>query len=175
MYAGDRECFRIALRQHGAAQDGDGARLRHHAGCGANLAADQINITGTLTINSTSDSDATKFTIYVTSLTPGNTPGSAGGFALNTAYHYIIASATSGIADFSSDRFLVDTSAFFNNTGNTGSFTVSQIGNDLILNYTAVPEPGAWSALLGVVCGMAILSRKRRKEPPAIPVKRPVC
>jgi hypothetical protein len=48
----------------------------------------------------------------------------------------------------------------FSTTG--GSLAFSQVGNDIYLNYTAVPEPGTW-ALLGLA-GVAwlIIHRRRR-------------
>jgi hypothetical protein len=48
----------------------------------------------------------------------------------------------------------------FSSTG--GSLAFSQVGNDIYLNYTAVPEPGTW-ALLGLA-GVAWLIVHRRRR-----------
>jgi len=118
---------------------------------------DWMNIGGQLSIDSTSGS---KFTIYVTTLTAGNAAGVTPGFTYGTTYHWVIASGTS-IANFSADKFTIDTSAFFNDSANLGGFTIAQSGNDIVLNLTYVPEPGQWGAILGATLLASTLRRRR--------------
>jgi autotransporter-associated beta strand protein len=127
------------------------------AGAAKGVSYDWLNINGTLDLAATTES---KFTVYVTSLTAGNAAGDAPGFSPDTTYHWIIASATS-VTGFSADEFLIDTSGFSNDPANAGNFTISQVGNDLVLSYTAVPEPAGWGIVLGVALLGTVLVRRR--------------
>lgn len=120
---------------------------------------DWLNITGTLNIAATSGS---KFTIHVTSLTAGNAAGATPGFNHGQSYQWILASASGGITNFSADKFAINTSDFQAPFGTLNPFAISQIGNDLILSYTAVPEPSIWGAGLGfALLGLILLRRQR--------------
>ena len=119
---------------------------------------DWVSIDGTLAIGATPGG---KFTIYVTSLSADDSPGRTPGFTYGRTYQWVLATATGDIANFSADKFLIDTSAFFNDPGNVGGFAIAQVGNDLILSYTAVPEPAEWGAILGAALFGAILLRRR--------------
>ena len=121
---------------------------------------DWLNIAGALNITATNASAATKFTIYITSLA-GNAPGTTPGFVRGRTYSFPIATAT-GITNFSPDKFLIDTSAFFNDPGNIGGFSIAQVDNNLVLNYTAIPEPGVGSAAIGVALLAMIFAKRRR-------------
>jgi autotransporter-associated beta strand protein len=133
------------------------------AGGAKGVTYDWLNIGGQLSIDSTSGN---KFTIYVTSLTAGNGAGFAAGFVPGQSYTFTIATATTPIAGFSADKFLIDTSAFFNDTANTGGFAIVQSLDGLSLNltYTAVPEPGAWGAILGLGLLALAATRKLRRS-----------
>jgi autotransporter-associated beta strand protein len=125
---------------------------------------DWLNIGGTLDIAATTGS---KFTIDVTSLDLANVGGSghpAVNFVEGQTYTFTIATATSPIANFSADEFLIDTSAFFNNTANVGHFAISLSGDNLSLNltYTAVPEPSTYAIGIAGLLGGIILLRRRR-------------
>jgi autotransporter-associated beta strand protein len=130
------------------------------AGGAKGVTYDWLNISGTLNVTATSGS---KFTIYVTSLNAGNAAGATPGFVYGQSYQWILATASGGIANFSADKFLIDTSAFLNDPTNVGGFAIAQVGNNLVLNYTAVPEPSTYA--LGVVAlfGIAVLFRSRGK------------
>jgi autotransporter-associated beta strand protein len=118
---------------------------------------DWLNISGTLDIAATSSS---KFTIYVTSLTADNVSGTTPGFSFGQTYQWTLATASAGLTNFSADKFRIDTSGYLNDPNRGNAFALSVVGNDLILTYTAVPEPGTWGMVLGMLMlGCALLRR----------------
>lgn len=120
---------------------------------------DTLNIDGVLTIASTS---ADPFLIKVTSLTLSGTAGTATGFTFGQTYTWTLASSSSAITTFSTDKFTLDTSAFLNDATNLGTFALglSPDSKSLTLSYTAVPEPGTSALLIGA--GLLWLARRRR-------------
>ena len=131
-----------------------------NAGGAKGVTYDWLNISGTLDIAATSGS---RFTIYVTSLDAGNAAGTAPGFVIGQSYQWILATASGGITNFNTGKFAIDTSAFLNDPTNVGGFTISQSGNSLVLNYTAVPEPSPYAIGVVALLGIAILLRLRGK------------
>ena len=94
-----------------------------------------LNISGALDLSSLG---AASFTINVTSLTsPGDAAGSALHFISAHSYSWRIASAAGGITGFnnSTTQFKIVTSAFANFPGSPSQWSVSQSGNDLLLNF----------------------------------------
>lgn len=135
-----------------------GGRLRleiNDVDAGAGLGWDFVSVTGALGLTATSGS---KFTLEIDSLTLANTAGAVGDFNAANNYSWKFLSTTAGITGFAANAFAFDTSGFQNSL--TGTFSVSQSGNDLFLNYTAVPEPS--SALLGLSGAFLFLNRRRR-------------
>jgi autotransporter-associated beta strand protein len=120
---------------------------------------DWLNVNGGLDITSTTDG---LFTIYVTSLTGTNAAGITPGFTYGVTYQWIVASATGGITGFNADHFAIDTSAFANDP-NTIGFAISQSGNDIVLTYTAVPEPSAYAIGIAGLLGISIFLRRRNR------------
>jgi MYXO-CTERM domain-containing protein len=66
----------------------------------------------------------------------------------------------SSVSGFDPADFSVDASAFANEIH--GAFSVSQVGNALVLNYSAVPEAST-TALAALGFAAAVLSRRRRR------------
>lgn len=126
---------------------------------GHNPGWDWMNIAGALTITAT---NVNPFTIDVSSLTLGNVAGLAANFDANQNHTYLIATASSGISGFSADKFTLDTADFANTT--SGTWSLSQSGNDLSLVYTtsAVPEPSTYAALAGLAALGFVAWRRRR-------------
>lgn len=132
---------------------------------GADPGWDLVSGTGTLTISATSSD---KFTIYVTSLTLGNTSGDASNFDPSSNYQWLIADFANPVSGFSSDLFNIDVTNFTNLTSPGSSFAVV-LGNDptiiggdnsqLYLTYT-IPEPSTW-VMLGLGLGLLLFRRKR--------------
>ena len=121
---------------------------------GAGIGWDTINITGTLTIAITEE----PFVINIASLTAADEAGLLAGFDPGSSYSWVLATATGGITGFNAGLFSLDTSDFAN--GFDGSFSLTESGNSLVLNYSAVPEPGTW-ALLGIA-GLCVVIFRRR-------------
>ncbi|HEV8379040.1 MAG TPA: hypothetical protein VGP99_09335, partial [Tepidisphaeraceae bacterium] len=59
-------------------------------------------------------------------------------------YSWLIASTTTGISGFDTAKFTLDTSTFTNPPGG-GSFALSQVGNNLFLNFNGVSTPPQWN------------------------------
>jgi autotransporter-associated beta strand protein len=127
-----------------------------NAGIGTDPGWDWVNISGSLSITAT---DLNPFSIDITSLTLANTAGLIHNFADLTSYSWTLATASGGISGFSMDAFILNTSAFQNSF--TGSFGLAVSGNDLVLSYTAVPEPST-ALLILLACAGFILLRRRK-------------
>jgi hypothetical protein len=117
---------------------------------------DLVNINGALQLGATGGS----FTLELRTLTTGGAAGLMQGFDPAQSYSWRFASATGGISQFASEDFTIDASGFQNPLAG-GSFRVGQIGGDLFLNFTPVPEPST-AVLLSL--GGAWYFRRRRLE-----------
>ena len=128
---------------------------------------DLLSISGALTITATA---INPFVINLASLTLSNTPGLLTGFNPNNSYSWRFVQTTDAIAGFSSGAFQSNAGAFQNSL-NGGSFFVSNVGSDLYLNFTPVPEPSTYALLALGLGAYAFLARRRgirsgvRQEP----------
>ena len=130
----------------------------------AGTGSDTMVITGSLDLSSLT---AGGFNINLWSLasTGPDVSGDALNFSSTTNYSWTLASTTTGITGFDATDFTLNVGANngtsgFNNALDGGAFTISQSGNSLLLNYTAVPEPSV--AVLGGMGLLALLRRRRR-------------
>lgn len=106
---------------------------------------DLLSISGApLDITATSGSP---FTLNLISLTGLGSPGDVSDFSSASPYSWTIAASSSGITGFAANKFFISTANFSNSLG-VGSFSVSQSGNNLLLNFTPVPEPSIYAFLL---------------------------
>jgi autotransporter-associated beta strand protein len=117
---------------------------------------DQITIAGSLTLN-----NSNLYVFDVLSLLPGNTSGDVFNFA-ETDQSWVVLTTSGGITGFNGANWSLDASGFTNSEA--GSFTLSQVGNNLVLDYTsAIPEPSTYAMLIGGL-GMLALLRRRSKS-----------
>ena len=98
---------------------------------------DLLNISGTLTVQAT---PANKFVIRLVSLSPDFTPGLLSGFNNQSNYQWTIATATGGLLNFNPAAFTIDATGFGNPLAG-GTFSLSQAGNALALNFRPYPPP----------------------------------
>lgn len=124
---------------------------------------DQIAITGSL--NLTGGTGA--YLLDITSLTAGDVAGDVGGFS-DISRSWTILTTTGGISGFDANNWTLSTANFTSNPVATGTWSLSQQGNNLVLDYViAVPEPTG-IALAG--CGVLFLAwrviaqRQRRSQ-----------
>ncbi len=79
-----------------------------------------------------------------------------------TPFDLILVSTDGGVTGFGSAIFSIHTAGFASGNPFTGMFSIVQSGNDLLLHYAAVPEPG--TLLLGSLAGVVIAIRARRRS-----------
>ena len=91
------------------------------------------------------------------SLTAGNVAGEVPNFS-EIDRSWTVLTTAAGIAGFDPANWTVHVDGFTNPA--TGGFALAQNGNDLVLSYTAIPEPSV-GTLLGT-CGALALLRRRR-------------
>jgi T5SS/PEP-CTERM-associated repeat protein/autotransporter-associated beta strand protein len=120
---------------------------------------DLVSVSGALLdITATSGSP---FTIMVRSLNGAGNPGNVADFSSGSDYSWTIAASALGINGFAADKFVIDTSLFTNSLG-IGSFSLSQSGNNLLLNFTPVPEPSTYALMLSGLALAGLQWRRRR-------------
>ena len=126
---------------------------------------DLLNISGSLDL---SNLTAGGFGINMWSLSGINPDvnGNATNFNAANNYSWILAQAASGITGFEATDFSIFTSANngtagFSNTFD-GALSIAVAGNNLVLNYQAVPEPSSAAlTLLGLVSTLDLARRRR--------------
>ncbi|CAN5391983.1 hypothetical protein BH09VER1_BH09VER1_08090 [soil metagenome] len=124
-------------------------------GTAAGTDFDQIAIVGGL--NLTGGTGA--YFLDLNSLTALNVAGNVGNFT-EANESWIILTTSAGITGFSAANWTILTSNFTSSPTWAGTWSLSQVGNDLRLDYAAVPEPGPMALLLGG--GMVLLLYRRR-------------
>jgi fibronectin-binding autotransporter adhesin len=132
-------------------------------GAGATTGWDLLSISGALNVTATSSSP---FTLTLASLTSGNLAGSVIDFNPSQNSSYTVATASGGIGGFNANQFVIDATGFSNAT-NGGTWSLTAVGNDLNLNFTAsaIPEPSTYAALAGTFAlGLAACRKRRRRQ-----------
>lgn len=120
----------------------------------AGIHYDQILIEGQLDL-----AGATEIQLLLESLEVDDLPGLVYNFA-ESSRSWIILSATDGVTGFDESAWEVLTDSFQNVY--QGEWSVELAGSDILLNYTAIPEPETAMLVLLVVCGAGVMIRKKR-------------
>ena len=120
---------------------------------------DQIQITGTLDLSAVT---ANQYLLNILSLNNANASGLVGAGGANTFTEanrsWNILTTTTGITGFNASEWQIVPGGF--QDVETGTWSINQSGNNLVLNYTVIPEPNV-AALLGGLGVLALLRRRR--------------
>lgn len=120
---------------------------------------DQISITGNLALTGATPGS---YILNVLSLTGGDVTGDVPNFA-DVNNSWTILTTTTGISGFNADYWTINAAGFTSSPTATGSWSVAQSGNSLVLNYVAVPEPATIVLVSsGAVILGSLLARRRR-------------
>lgn len=123
-----------------------------------------LSLSGALDLGGTSGDP---LALRLVSLGTGGISAAAANFDAAANASFLVATAAGGINGFDAAAWSVDASQFLN--GYNGSFSLSQSGNSLFLDYTAataVPEPSTYAALAGLVA-LGLVGWRRRAVGPA--------
>jgi len=151
----------------------DGGNLNwqmFNATAAAGTGYDVYNVSGAGVLNLSALTGANKFNINLWSLGQANSDAGGNAINFNSGFNqsWTLIATNATITNFNAAAFAVNTAAMdgtsgFANALNNGTFSVglSTDGTDLVLNYTAAPEPATLGAVaMGV---MTLLHRRRRK------------
>jgi hypothetical protein len=84
-------------------------------------------------------------------------------FNPSNPYTWTFATSTNPIGGFMPSQFNLVTSGFLNSTAG-GTFSFSEVGNNLDLNFTPVPEPSTWALMGAGVLALATFGVRRRRQ-----------
>ena len=104
---------------------------------------------------------ANTFTFNLVSVDASGNSAAALNFNPANPYSWMFAASSSAITGFNANEFNLITTGFSNSTAG-GSFSFTESGNDLFLNFTPVPEPSTWALLGSGLLAVALLGLRRR-------------
>jgi hypothetical protein len=85
-------------------------------------------------------------------------------FSAGNSYSWTVLSSSTAISGYNPGMFHLDTSAFDNSIG-TGLFSFDKVGNNIVLDFSPVPEPSTWALMgLGLVALIPVGLRLRRRQ-----------
>ncbi len=115
-------------------------------------------ITANSGINITAGAGTFTFNLFSTDAAGNSAP--AINFNPASSYSWTFALATPSITGFNSNEFNINTAGFTNGGG--GTFSISGTTNDLVLNFTPVPEPSTWAMIATGSFTLAAFGMRRR-------------
>jgi fibronectin-binding autotransporter adhesin len=125
------------------------------AGTGYSL----ITATGGLTLSSSANS----LNFNLVSVNSTGNPANAINFNSGSSYQWMFATSSTAITGFNAGAFNLVTSGFSNSTG-SGVFSFAEVGDNLYLNFTPVPEPSTWALMgTGLVAILLPVALRRRR------------
>jgi T5SS/PEP-CTERM-associated repeat protein len=122
--------------------------------------ASLIAVTGALAVDAT---PSTPFHLKLATVCSGGQPGTLDNFSATAPTSWTILTTTGGITGFDATKFTIDTTGFLNPT-DSGLFSLAQNGNNLVLNFTPVPEPSTWALLITGLATLTASALRRRKR-----------
>ena len=125
---------------------------------GPGVGWDFVQVNGPLTFTATVGSP---FTLNLISLNSGGASGNPANFSSGNAYSWTILSATS-LVGFNPAAVTLST-AGFTSALNGGTFSLASSGNNILLNFTPVPEPSTWALMLAGFGVVGLRALRRRK------------
>jgi len=131
-----------------------------NAGGAAGTDYSTINVAGTLDITATPGSP---FTIQLISVCPGNGQPGYANFNSSLSYQWILVGAGTIAGSFNPNAFQVNLGNFQNPT-NGGLFFVTDSSNQLLLNFTPVPEPSTWALMAGGLFTLVAVAYRHRRQ-----------
>lgn len=120
---------------------------------------DVVTVDGTFTLSAL---PADTFSINLRSGDQGLTDIVALNFDPSISYSFSLIQTTSGIVGYAPGRATLDTSGFANGFDGEWSLRLSVDGTQLILDYTAIPEPAVLASMLGLGALGLVVTRRRR-------------
>jgi hypothetical protein len=108
------------------------------------------------------NANPSSITFNLFSVNAGGSAAAALNFNSGNPYTWTFATTPTIITGFAANQFVLNTAGFVNGTGG-GTFSFSQVGNNLDLNFTPVPEPSTWALMGTGVLALASITLRRRR------------
>lgn len=120
---------------------------------------DRVNSYTSSTVDITATS-ANRFTLKLISLDAAGDPGALSGFDFGQSYHWLMFDSDN-LQGFSADKFTLNLDNFFVDL-NGGTLSLGQVGHQMYLDFTPVPEPETFALLLLGLLPVAYRWRRQR-------------
>ena len=123
---------------------------------------DLTNVGNQLTLTG-SAAAGNQIVIRLIGLDANGNNGTVASFDGAQSYRFTLVRMGGGIVGYTPGECTVNTASFANPTQG-GTFSVVQQGNDLVLLYSAVPEPSTWALVGFGAAGLGLVTHRRRRR-----------